>query len=84
MIKKNQDDCGCDGNCCTPETKRPNWMKWTGIVVLVAAISIVTVKVVSEQTATPVKKEAAAVCDTTGGKACDTAQGSSCCPKTTN
>jgi len=81
----NQNDCGCEGNCCLPKKKNP-LTKIIFAIILLAAIGIIAVKLF-HQPAPASAKEAccppgsAAGCDTTKNAACDTAKGSSCCPK---
>jgi len=82
---KSTPDCGCEDGCCTPK-KKPNWVKYLSILILLAAISIVAVKIVRD------KKQPANQCTSASGKSCcgdssktakcDTTKGSSCCPKT--
>ena len=78
---KTNNDCGCEGDCCTPPKKKPSWMKWISILILVAAIAIVVVKLAGNKTTAVTEKQSVSACDTTKGAACDTSAGSSCCSK---
>ena len=80
----NESDCGCDDGCCQP--KKSNRVRKTIFAVIVlAALAIVTVKLVSRPVVTPGKEAAckpgSSRCDTSKATTCDTTKGSSCCPK---
>ena len=80
-------DCGCDDNCCPPKRK-PKWMKYLALLIILGALSIVVVKLVNDHNK-PVTKEAAvakgkACCSDSSNIACDTTKNSSCCPKPGN
>jgi hypothetical protein len=78
-------DCGCDDGCCQPK-KKNIWSKLIFVVILLAAVTIIGVKLIGrsgnasdkQSVAVPGK---AACCDTSKTKTCDTTKGSSCCPK---
>ena len=77
-------DCGCDDNCCQPK-KKPKWTKFLALLVILAALSILIIKLVNDDHK-PVTKDASitagkACCSDTTKNACDTSKNSSCCPK---
>ncbi|MFH0867186.1 MAG: hypothetical protein V1904_13410 [Bacteroidota bacterium] len=79
-------DCSCGTDCCTPR-KSNLWMKIVFIVIVVAAVTIVTVKLVSNDNKagssnSAVTIEKSSCSDTT--KACDPKKNPSCCPKNKN
>lgn len=82
---KPANDCGCSDGCCTPK-KKPNWVKYISILILLAALSVIAVKVVQD------KNEPAKQCCPAGGsKSCcadssktaatDTVKDKGCCSK---
>lgn len=78
-------DCGCEDGCCPPK-KKPNWVKYLSILILLAAISIVVIKVVQDKKPSTVQCSPSAsgksCCpDSSKTAPCDTAKGASCCPK---
>lgn len=90
--KHTQQDCGCSssGDCCTPK-KSKLWMKIVFIVIVVAAMAIVTVKLVnsnnckSDAKGVTVATEKSGCGDSTKSikcvKICDPEKNPSCCPK---
>jgi hypothetical protein len=92
---KTTQDCGCDGDCCTPKRSKL-WMKIVFIVIVAAAIGIVSMKLIEKSDApVPPKKSCcsdstkcsnqmkdnAKTNDSTKSKGCDKTKGSSCCSK---
>ena len=61
-------DCGCSDGCCTPHKKGNLWTKILFLVVVLAAGTIITVKLVATQSAS-------------SEKCCDTPASTSCCPQ---
>lgn len=45
--KNTKQDCGCSDGCCTPKKSKP-WMKILFAVIIIAAVAIVTLKLVSK------------------------------------
>jgi len=86
-IYDKNNDCGCDGNCCPPK-RRPKWMAILSIVILIAAISIVTVKLSQNHSmaagSVHAEKEKSSCCDTAAYSKSDTIKKSSCCPESDN
>ena len=60
-------DCGCSNGCCTPKTKSSLWKRLFFFVIILAAGTIITVKLVAKQS------EPTAKC-------CNTEASKSCCP----
>jgi len=60
-------DCGCSDGCCTPKKKSNPWKKWIFIAIILAAVSIVTIKLVAKQG--------------TQSEKCCPAETSTCCPQ---
>ena len=90
MESQNQ-DCGCTDGCCTPQKKNSIWSKILFLVIVLAAGTIITVKLVANQTASSEKccekPTSATCCPSTGAQAatpacCATPATSSCCPAT--
>jgi hypothetical protein len=79
--KQGTENCGCEGDCCSQPKKKPSWMKWISILILIAAVAVVVIKLATPDTAAAPGKQQATACDTTKGTACDTSGGSACCPK---
>jgi hypothetical protein len=77
-------DCGCEGDCCPPKPK-PRWIKYLSFLILIAALSIVVIKITQDKKspATQCKPTAGQSCcgDSSKTMACDTTKGTSCCPK---
>lgn len=77
-------NCDCEGNCCTP--KKNTFNRIIFIVILVAAIGVIGFKI-TNRPALSVEKESCCPArvstgnDTTNDSTCDTTNGSSCCPK---
>jgi len=70
--ENSKQDCDCGEGCCTPKKKKGNlWKRLLFIIIILAAGTIVTVKLVGKQNTPP-------------AKCCETSQtqGSSCCPQT--
>ena len=59
-------DCGCSDGCCTPQKKGNLWSKLIFLVIVLAAATIITIKLVANQ-------------NTSIAKCCDTPSSSSCC-----
>jgi hypothetical protein len=36
-------DCGCEGDCCTPK-KKPGWVKIISILVILTALGLIVIK----------------------------------------
>ena len=70
--ENSKQDCGCSDGCCTPKKKSTLWTKILFIVIILAAGTIITVKLTGK-TGTPAN-----------AKCCETSQtqSSSCCPET--
>ena len=66
--KNSNQDCGCSDGCCTPQTKNNPCRKWIFIAIIVAALAIVTVKLINKDDETPVP-------------CCDKTENPACCPK---
>jgi len=77
-----QSNCGCENNECCPPKKKPGWMKYISILVLLIALGIIFYKVFTNNTSGKPSGTEAAVqsscCDTTAKN--DTSA-KSCCPK---
>ena len=41
--EENKQDCGCEGDCCTPK-KKPKWIRIISVLVILAALAIIIVK----------------------------------------
>jgi len=61
-------DCGCSDGCCTPQKKGNLWKRMIFCVIILAAGTIITIKLVAKQ-------------GTTSDKCCNT-EASTCCPQT--
>ena len=78
-------DCGCSDGCCTPQKKGNLWKKILFLLIVLAAGTIITVKLVASQSASSEKccdVPASATCcpqSATPAKCSDTPAGSSCC-----
>ncbi|MDR2586598.1 MAG: hypothetical protein LBC84_10360 [Prevotellaceae bacterium] len=59
-------DCGCSDGCCAPQKKGKLWSRIVFIVIIVAAATIVTIKLTGKQ-------------DTPPADCCETAENPSCC-----
>jgi|WetSurMetagenome_2_1015567.scaffolds.fasta_scaffold698703_2 hypothetical protein len=84
--KNTAQDCGCDDPNCCPPKKKPRWKIILSLLVILAALSVVVIKVAGDKQK-PVEKctPGSSCCDTTTSKnGCDTTKGSSCCPKPKN
>jgi len=83
---KTTQDCGCDGDCCQPAKSKP-WMKIIFFVIIAAAITIVTIKLVNKNYSDTTVKGTAVTTgktgcgDTTKSKTCSKNGNSSCCSK---
>jgi hypothetical protein len=82
-----QKDCGCDGgDCCQPQ-KSNKLAKIIFGIILLAALSIIVVKLVNPPAPAAPEKAGccadpkASGCDTTKTAGCDTTKSSSCCSK---
>ena len=62
-------DCGCIDGCCTPQKKGNLWKKILFLLIVLAAGTIITVKLVANQSAS-------------SEKCCDVPASASCCPQT--
>ena len=86
--QNNNQDCGCEGNCCQPPKKKNSFNKIIFSLIILAALSIVTIKLIgknnSKQQSNPQSKNVSCT-DTTAkkecGKECTSSDGSPCCPK---
>ena len=47
-IKMENQNCGCGENCCTPQKKGNLWKKLLFIIIVLAAGTIITVKLVNK------------------------------------
>ena len=45
--KNSNQDCGCGDGCCTPQ-KMKSWQRWIFIAIILAAVAIVTVKLINK------------------------------------
>jgi len=61
-------NCGCSDGCCTPQTNNCPWKKWIFIAIILAALAIVTVKLINKDDETPVP-------------CCDKTENTTCCPQ---
>jgi len=76
---KSNQDCGCGSDCCPPK-KNKLWMKLVFIAIVVAAVGIVTVKLISSNTSDSTEKSSC--CDTTKSKGCCEKENHSCSSQT--
>jgi len=69
QINSNQNcGCGCSDGCCTPEKKGSNlWKKLLFIFIILAAGTIITIKLVTKQ----------------DEKCCNSTENATCCPQKT-
>ncbi len=92
MEKQNdsKQNCDCGPDCCTPKKKNKLWMKLLFILIILAAVAIITVKLAGKNHSeanvtkdTVNVQQTAGCCDTTGiktcVKVCNPSQG--CCPQ---
>ena len=63
-------DCGCSDGCCIPQKKGSLWKKMGFFIIVIAAVTIITVKLVAKQNEQPL------------AKCCNTEANSSCCHQT--
>lgn len=87
-IEKN--DCGCDSDCCQP-SKGKLWKKIFFVVIISAAVTIVTVKLVGKNNTElkvgtdTISAQQKGCCDTSSIKGCvkitNPSNNKSCCPK---
>jgi len=87
-------DCGCGDGCCTPKKKGNLWTKILFFVIVLAAGTIITVKLAGKPNAPqPVKccsstQSSSSCCpqtakqDTVPAKCCDTQEKTPCCSQT--
>ncbi len=83
-------DCNCEGDCCPPKKDKP-WKKIVFFVTMLAAVSIVFIRLSSESkgksmgTNDPINIQQATGADSTAvkdcSKTCDPSQNPSCCPQ---
>lgn len=83
--EKKKQDCGCTDGSCRPK-KKNILSKIIFVVILMAAMTIIGIKLVGRSDNASGKQTIAAPgkvsgCDTTQTKTCDTTKGSSCCSK---
>jgi len=43
-VENEKQDCGCEGDCCAPK-KKPRWVKIISLLVILAALSIIFIKI---------------------------------------
>jgi len=67
-------DCGCSDGCCTPPKKSNPWNKWIFMAIILAAVAIVTIKLINKEDTPPAK-----CCDHKDNPACCTQTDSSSC-----
>jgi len=89
-MENDKTDCGCGSDCCQPK-KSKLWMKIVLVVVILAAVAIVTFKFVGKNMAEPVpvtdtvSATQPSSCDTTCVKTCTKittpGQNPPCCPQ---
>jgi len=82
---KSKQDCGCEGDCCQPKSK-PKWIKYLSFLILLAAISIVVIKVVQDKKhpttqCAPSASGKSCCGDSSKTANCDTTNRKSCCTK---
>jgi len=76
-------DCGCSDGCCTTQKKSSLWKRLVFCAIILAAGTIITVKLVAKSNETPAKccpTEAAKCCPAEAAK-CSPQAAPSCCPK---
>jgi len=75
---KTNDNCGCGDGCCTPKKSKP-WTKILFFLIVAAAITIATYKIVAKETK-PEVKAAVVSADSNAKKpsCCDTTQPNIC------
>jgi hypothetical protein len=76
-------DCDCEDGCCQPK-KKPEWIKYLFFLVILAALSIIVIKVVQDKkNPSENSPQSGQPCcpDSSKTAACDTSKGTSCCPK---
>jgi len=66
MENQSNQDCECSDGCCTTQKKRSIWSKILFLVIVLAAGTIITVKLVAKQNEPP-------------ANCCDTAEKPACC-----
>jgi len=64
--EKLKQDCSCSEGCCTPQKKVNLWKRLLFIIIILAAASIITVKLVGKN-------------DTASAKCCNTTETAPCC-----
>ena len=85
--KNTQQDCGCSDGCCTPSKSKP-WIKILFAVIIIAAVAIVTYKLVykndtSSKVGATVTTEKSGCGDSSKTKSCEGGS-KSCCPQNKN
>jgi hypothetical protein len=74
-------DCGCENGECCPPKRKPKWMKIVSVIVLLAALSIIFIKVFNDHPVDKPKQE----CVPGNSSCCDSASKSAsdkpCCSK---
>ena len=82
---ENQSECGCEGNCCPPK-KNKTVKRAIFALVLLAALAVITVKILTPHVATTAKepgcKPGSGCCDTTRAGTAGATKDTSCCSKT--
>lgn len=58
--------CGCGKECCSPQKKLNLWKKLLGIIIILAAGTIITIKLVGKQEMLP-------------EECCDSTENTTCC-----
>lgn len=84
---KTKQDCGCGDGCCTP-SKSKLWMKILFAIIIIAAIAIVSYKLVNNNTSSAkvgatIGTEKSGCCDSSKTKSCESGN-KSCCPENKN
>jgi len=85
--KNTKQDCGCCDGCCTPSKSKP-WMKILFAVIIIAAVAIVTYKLVNNNTTSAkvgatISTEKSGCGDSSKTKSCESGN-KSCCPQNKN
>jgi len=80
--ENDKNDCGCSDGNCKPKKKNIT-TKVISLIILLAAITIIVIKVTGHSGNTTGKQlvNGKTTCDTSKSSTCDTSKGSSCCSK---
>jgi hypothetical protein len=81
--KNTKQDCGCSDGCCTPKKSKP-WMKILFAIIIIAALAIVTFKLVSNNNSSAkvgatISTEKSGCGDSSSTKSCEGSKDHSCC-----